>query len=169
MTALHHGQRDRIADFQVAAERRTIYLHPGQIVCVAEPALITTVLGSCVAVCLWDEGTNVAGINHFLLPALPVNAVNDDRYGNTAMEHLIEAVMVLGGSVSRLTAKIFGGANVLMPLHSRKSIGTQNAEVAREILSKHGIAITADETGGQRGRKLHFDTATGRVSIKVLA
>jgi len=149
-------------------EPRTIYLHPGQIVVVSQPAMITTVLGSCVSVCLWDPVARVAGINHFLLPLLPMRGESEERYGNTAMQRLIDDVLALGGVMHRLTAKVFGGANVLMPNNARKSIGIQNVEVARDILHLHEIEIAADETGGRHGRKLHFDTATGGVWVKEL-
>jgi len=145
-----------------------VHLHPGQIFVASEPASVMTILGSCVAVCLWDPLMRVAGINHFLLPNLPLSSNRDARYGNTAMERLIADVISRGASKHRLVAKVFGGANVILAFQPKKSIGLQNVEMAREVLALHGIRIEAEETGGSRGRKLHFDTATGAVRIKEL-
>lgn len=146
-----------------------IYLHPGQFVVTTDPTLVMTVLGSCVATCLWDPQTHVAGINHYLLPQGPVRAGSDPRYGNTAMERLIESVLVHGADVDRLEAKIFGGASVIAQFSGqRRAIGDQNADVAREALRKHGIRLHADETGGKRGRKLLFHTGTGSAFVKEL-
>ena len=145
-----------------------VHLHPGQIYVSSEPATVMTILGSCVAVCLWDAQARIAGINHFLLPSIPVSSANDARYGNTAMKLLIDDIVARGASKSRLMAKIFGGANVILAFTPKKPIGTQNVEVARDILQRHAIEIVAEGTGGRRGRKLHFDTWTGAVRIKEL-
>ena len=145
-----------------------VHLHPGQIFIASEPATVTTILGSCVAVCLWDPLAKIAGINHFLLPSVPVASSHDARYGNRAMQRLIDDIVARGASTHRLMAKIFGGANVILAFTPKKPIGTQNVEMAREVLGRHAIDIVAEQTGGHRGRKLHFDTSTGAVRIKEL-
>ena len=145
-----------------------VHLHPGQIFIASEPAMVTTILGSCVAVCLWDPLAKIAGVNHFLLPSIPIPSAQDTRYGNTAVQRLIEDILARGAAKQRLTAKIFGGANTILAFMPKKPIGAQNVEVAREILGRHGIEIVAEQTGGRRGRKLHFDTSTGAVRIKEL-
>jgi chemotaxis protein CheD len=144
-----------------------VYLHPGQIFATSGPALVTTILGSCVAVCLWDPITGVTGINHYLLPKNPIRGNDDARYGDTAMDALVAAMWKHGASVDRVVAKVFGGACVLPGFDgSGRSIGAQNIEVARRFLEAHRIEITADQTGGQRGRKLLFDAAAGGAWIK---
>ncbi len=145
-----------------------VHLHPGQIFVAAEPATVMTILGSCVAVCLWDPLERIAGINHFLLPSMPLSSNRDARYGNTAMQRLIDDIVARGAAKHRLMARVFGGANVILAFVPKKPIGTQNVEMAREVLARHGIEIVAEETGGRRGRKLHFDTGTGGVRIKEL-
>lgn len=142
-----------------------VYLFPGQIFATREPAMITTILGSCVAVCLWDPDARVAGVNHFLLPKNPLPGTDDARYGDTAMDSLLVALWKNGAAIDRLVAKIFGGASVLRAASTR-SIGDQNAAVARAFLERHHIAAIADQTGGERGRKLLFDTADGSAWIK---
>ncbi|HYI08539.1 MAG TPA: chemotaxis protein CheD [Thermoanaerobaculia bacterium] len=152
---------------QEVQSARRFYLHPGQMFTGPEPTLVTTVLGSCVAICLWDPKTKVAGINHFLLAHNPLRGNDDARYGNTACDRLLVAMWKRGASVERMTARIFGGACVLHgPGPERNAIGAQNAEVARQFLLRHRINIAADETGGTRGRKLLFDTGTGSAWLK---
>lgn len=139
-----------------------IYLHPGQLVVTGETALVTTILGSCVAVCLWDAQSWIAGINHYLLPSNPLRGQQDARYGNTAIEQLVAQMTAKGAVTSRLTAKLVGGASIMTAFSARqKSIGEQNVEVARELLAKFGIPVIAEQIGGNRGRKLLFHTGNG--------
>jgi chemotaxis protein CheD len=139
-----------------------IYLYPGQLVVTTEASLVTTILGSCVAICLWDAQTWIGGINHYLLPANPLRGQMDARYGNTATEQLIAKMVAQGAVASRLTAKLVGGAAIMTAFSGRqKSIGEQNVEVARELLTKFGIPVVAEQVGGQRGRKLLFHTGNG--------
>lgn len=144
-----------------------VYLHPGQIFVGADGAMITTILGSCVAVCLWDPVSKVAGINHFLLPKNPMRGNDDARYGDTAMDALLAAMWKNGAAIDHLVAKIFGGACVLHNAGAKsRSIGAKNAVIAREFVERHRIEISADQVGGERGRKLLFDTADGSAWIK---
>jgi chemotaxis protein CheD len=141
---------------------RTVYLYPGQVVTASQPLLVSTILGSCIAVCLWDDTARIAGINHYLLPSDPLRGQSDLRYGNAAIERLVGEIVSAGAMTQRLVAKIVGGASILgSSPTARQSIGDQNAAVARQILQKHGIAISAEQTGGPRGRKLLFHTGTG--------
>jgi chemotaxis protein CheD len=145
----------------------TIYLHPGQLYAASEPKVISTILGSCVSVCLWDAEAEVAGINHFLLPLNPVRSANDPRYGNVAMEQLLNAMVRHGAAPDRMIAKLFGGASVVTAFSgSRQAIGDQNVEAARKALSDAGIRITGEQVGGRRGRKLLFHTCDGSAYLK---
>ena len=145
----------------------TVYLHPGQIFTTVETVLVTTVLGSCVAVCLFDPDAAVAGMNHFLLPSTPVRSGNDLRYGNTAMERLISAMQTKGAVLDRIVAKVFGGACVIPGFSgAREAIGSKNVAAAREALTRHGIAVRGEQTGGARGRKLLFHTGHGAAYVK---
>jgi chemotaxis protein CheD len=145
-----------------------VHLHPGQVVISREPMVVSTILGSCVAVCLWDPVARVAGINHFLLPSIPVAGSTDARYGNAAMKRLIHEFEERGASLLRVMAKVFGGATVLAGFAKPNSIGDQNVALAHQLLAQHGIDIVAEQTGGRRGRKLRFDTSNGSVWIKEL-
>ena len=150
-------------------EQQSVYLHPGQIVAFSDPATITTILGSCVAVCLWDETARVAAINHYLLPKNPMRSGDDARYGDTAMERLVAAMWQRGATVQRVVAKVFGGACVLRNFENNsRSIGAQNVETARRFLERLHIDIVAEQILGDRGRKLVFDTASGSAWVKEL-
>jgi chemotaxis protein CheD len=140
----------------------SVYLHPGQVYAAAHAAFVTTVLGSCVAVCLWDPVARVGGMNHFLLPK-----GKGPRYGNDAMEQLIAEMTGRGAFVARMVAKVFGGACVLTGFTGAgKAIGMQNAEAARAFLAAHAIPVRAEQTGGRRGRKLLFHIGTGSAYVK---
>jgi chemotaxis protein CheD len=140
----------------------SVYLHPGQIYTASRSSLVSTVLGSCVAVCLWDPVVRVGGMNHFLLPT-----GKGPRYGNDAMTQLLEAMAVHGASASRLVAKVFGGACVIPGFTgSRKAIGVQNVDAAIQFLAARSIALRGEQTGGRRGRKLLFHTGTGQAFVK---
>jgi chemotaxis protein CheD len=145
----------------------SIFLPPGMICCPAQPAVVSTILGSCVAICLWDGTRRLGGINHFLLPRCGI-APPTPRYGDIALSRLLAALERLGCRPGNLHAKLFGGAAVL-PFNSHAdTVGTQNVSVALEELHRHGIPVLARRTGGQRGLFLKFHTALGRVMVREL-
>jgi chemotaxis protein CheD len=167
MSALHKIRHEEPAG-DTGAMRR-VYLYPGQIVTSGQPLMVSTILGSCVSISMWDPVAAVGGINHYLLPFNPLSTSgqSDLRYGNTAIERLIEELLGLGVKKQRIVAKIVGGASILTGFSgSRQSIGDQNVAVARQLLAKHGIEISAEQTGGTRGRKFLFHTGNGSVFSK---
>lgn len=145
-------------------ELRRVFLSPGEVFGAAEPTLVTTVLGSCVAVTLWDKNRQVGGINHFVLPRGGESA----RYGETAILALLENVIGLGAHLRSLEAKVFGGAAVL-PTSGEGSVGAANVAYALGELSRRGIPVVARRTGGERGRLLMFNTETGDAFVRWLA
>ena len=160
MTALN--PIEKVTTMAAAEPLRTVYLYPGQLFTAGQPLMVSTILGSCVAVCLWDDDALIAGINHYLLPSDPVRGHSDLRYGNIAIERLIDEMVSAGATKARLVAKLVGGASIIgSAVGTRQSIGDQNVAVARQMLEKHGIPINAEQTGGQRGRKLVFHTGNG--------
>lgn len=145
----------------------TVYLHPGQVFTTTESLIVTTILGSCVAVCVWDPAARIAGINHYLLPSTPLRGSTDLRFGNVAIERLLDDMAGRGAKVQRLVAKVFGGACVIGNFTGKqRAIGAANVDVARELLAKHDITIVGEQTGGARGRKLHYHTAGGSAYVK---
>ena len=152
-----------VSTFMAAEEMPvSVYLHPGQIYAASHAALVSTVLGSCVAVCLWDPIARIGGMNHFLLPT-----GKGPRYANEAMPQLIEEMTSRGAFVARIVAKVFGGACVIPGFSgSRRAIGSQNTDAALQFLTAHSIPLRATQTGGSRGRKLLFHTGTGQAYVK---
>lgn len=125
-----------------------------------------TVLGSCIATCLYDPKARVGGMNHFLLAEPPKNASNtdvDEHFGVYLMELLINQMMALGASKRRMKARIYGGAN----MHAGwRPIGTVNAQFARDFLMREGIELTYADTGDSCARRVHFRPATGQVKCR---
>jgi len=123
--------------------------------------VLSTILGSCVAACVWDPVARVGGMNHFLLPEAPDNGAGDRRYGVQAMELLINGLLQLGARRERLEAKVFGGARMTVGF---SDIGAKNAEFVRRFLRDEEIRLVAESLGGDQARRLHFTPTTGRAS-----
>ncbi|HEX7151958.1 MAG TPA: chemotaxis protein CheD [Thermoanaerobaculia bacterium] len=141
---------------------QSVYLHPGHIYTTSHATLISTVLGSSVAVSLWDPHTRKGGMNHFLLPA-----GEGPRYGTGAMAQLLDELLARGAVLECLIARIFGGASVMSGLTGPpKAVAMQNIEAAQEFLTARAIRFTAEHTGGRRGRKVLFHTGTGQAYVK---
>jgi chemotaxis protein CheD len=150
-------------------QRTSYYLHPGQIFVSTESHAVTTILGSCVSVCLWDPISEIGGINHFLLPFDGGDAQGSGRFGNLAMRELVEKLLAIGAGQDRLQAKLFGGACVLEAFRNRPNhLGGQNVEVARRMLAALNVPIIGEDVEGQNGRKLIYHTDTGSAWIKLL-
>ena len=152
-----------------SVSRQSIYLHPGQLVATREPAVVTTILGSCVAVCLWDEVAGAGGVNHYLLPEGPGTDTGALRFGNVATEALIDRLLRLGAQRGRLRAKVFGGACISASFTGQTPhLGATNVARALDVLAREGLRVDARDTGGRRGRKLLFQTDDGVAWVKEL-
>jgi chemotaxis protein CheD len=141
------------------------YLYPSALFAEKTPFMVDTVLGSCVAVCLFDQYLKIGGINHYMLPFWNGNGLASPKYGNIATEKLVEKMLRNGASIQNMVAKVFGGAN---QMNTSLKIGDQNIEIARQTLSNYGIKIIAENVGGDVGRKLRYNTGTGQVMMKFL-
>ncbi|MCB0495886.1 MAG: chemotaxis protein CheD [Cyclobacteriaceae bacterium] len=139
------------------------YLYPSTLFAQREGHMVTTVLGSCVAVCLFDETKRLGGINHYMLPFWNGNELASPKYGNIAIENLVKKLEKLGASRSTMVAKVFGGAN---QLNHTVGVGQRNIKVAQEMLEELNIKIVAKSVGGEKGRKINFNTSTGEVFMK---
>lgn len=145
----------------------TAYVHVGQLFTSAVQRLVSTILGSCVSVCVWDAEVGVGGLNHFLLPQCVNNGVSSPRFGNVAIRELLTEVQRLGGARHRLQAKIFGGASVIDAFQTTNgSLGMQNVALARRFLADAGIPIVNEDIGGTQGRKLVFRTNDGSAWVR---
>jgi chemotaxis protein CheD len=139
---------------------------PGEVHFTAQPTIVATVLGSCVAVCLWDRVRSIGGMNHFVLPWDPNGQVSA-RYGDIAMNELEAGILRLGSRQGDLQAKVFGGAAVLH-FAGTQSVGASNVGYALERLSQARIRVTAQRTGGTQGQQIQFHTGTGDVLFRYI-
>jgi chemotaxis protein CheD len=170
------------------------YLHAGHLFVSGTPCRVSTILGSCVSVALFDPVAQVGGLNHFLLPVGPEQAAPSARFGTVAVPWLIEALVAAGAQRRSLHAKVFGGACVLRAFRSEPSprvmrqagsgsiasvslpalragggnLGQKNVQVAKAILLAEGIPIVAEDVNGERGRKLIFQTHDGAAWVRSL-
>lgn len=139
------------------------YLFPGKLAAFREETQISTLLGSCVSVALFDPETRIGGLNHYLLPELGPNDIGNPRYGTSAITMLIEEMLRLGASEKRLQAKIYGGGNVIAVSPMGESIGRRNIEIAEQMMRERGIRVVEKNVGGESGRTLKLNTATFEV------
>ena len=151
-------------------DRETGMVHvkigPGDFYVTKDDEMLVTILGSCVAVCMRDPVIGVGGMNHFLLAESAsgdwggVSAVT--RYGNHAMETLINDIIALGGVRSRFEVKVFGGGHVI---DSSMAIGQKNVEFAERYLTNEDMPIVAKHVGGFHPRRIHYFPRTGKVQM----
>jgi two-component system, chemotaxis family, protein-glutamate methylesterase/glutaminase len=146
-------------------KKNKIFLMPGKLVVAESETLISTLLGSCVAVCLHDPLTKIGGMNHYLLPEVLGSEPPSPRYGVFAIPELIREMDKKGADIYQLQAKVFGGGNVLVDNKLGQSIGLRNIAMAEKTLKDAGIWVVRKDVGGERGRKITFDTTTFEVLV----
>jgi len=146
----------------------TYYLYPAAIHFSKEPCLVTTILGSCVAVCLWDSTLHYGGINHIMLPLWNGQGLATPKYGNIAVKKLIDNMLTLGCKKQNLVAKVFGGGEVIDTNISNFQIGERNIQMVQQILDDEKIKIVSSSVGGKLGRKIIFNTYDGSVQHKFI-
>ena len=147
-----------------AGER--LLLHPGDYRVSDRPIMMSTLLGSCVSVCVYDPGSRIMGMNHFVLAEpkrsedVSLSASEAGRYGSHAMVMLMNDLLHLGAKKSRLHAKAFGGSSLLGDLNGDNDkptdIGSVNASYVRDFLEHHNIPLVSADLGGNHGRQIHF-------------
>lgn len=141
------------------------FLYPGTIFAEPTEYEISTVLGSCVAVCLWDKVLRRGGMNHIMLPFWNGEGLATPKYGNIAMEKLLNKMLFIGCHREHLVAKVFGGANVTGTGLEVFMIGDRNITLALEMLEDFRIPVIAKDLGGRVGRKIIMNTSTGVVLL----
>ncbi len=132
--------------------------------------ILSTVLGSCVGVCLYSERHKVGGLLHLMMASAGAQATSPDckkaKYADTGVPELIRTLRAIHGvSVGDLTAKLFGGAKVLPAVE--RNIGQENAVAVKTILREYGILVKATKLGGEKGYRIKFSLETGRVVCQV--
>lgn len=147
---------------------REISIHIGEYYASRDPVLIRTLVGSCMAVCLFDPVTRIGGMNHILLPGKADMKRFDApaRYGINAMELLINRIMRLGGNRSLIVAKAFGGAHLLPAISRENGVGKKISGFVLEFLRNESIRLISMDIGGHESRRIYFNTGTGDVYLK---
>jgi chemotaxis protein CheD len=142
------------------------FIHAGEIFVGVKPMEIATVLGSCVAVCLYDNTQQIGAMNHYLLALWNGNGLQTPKFGNISIPRMIENMENIGCHRHDMVAKLFGGANIHENMNESMMVGKKNVIVAREILKEYNINIIAEDVGGNRGRKIMMNTETNKILMK---
>jgi chemotaxis protein CheD len=150
----------------ILQEVNKYYLYPSSLYASDSGHIVDTILGSCVAVCLFDTKLKIGGINHYMLPYWNGDGLASPKFGNIANEKLFERMIKMGADKRTLVAKIFGGAN---QINTSINIGDRNIMVAREQMASFGVRVICENVGGHIGRKLRFNTSTNEVLMKFLS
>ncbi|MFT5755586.1 MAG: chemotaxis protein CheD [Alteromonadaceae bacterium] len=149
---------------------------PGEFYMTKQDVVIATTLGSCISACIWDCQVGIGGMNHFMLPLTDKEAHEVDwgqrglasdatRYGNFAMEHLINEILKNGGRKINLRAKVFGGGKVLKKM---SDVGERNIEFVEYYLASENIPIVSSDLGSFYPRKVIFEPSTGKAFVKTI-
>jgi len=146
---------------------------PGEYYVTKSNEIITTVLGSCISVCIHDLSAGIGGMNHFMLPVSksggwegaddPISEAN--RYGNYAMEHMINEMLKYGATRENLEVKVFGGGQIISKF---THIGEQNIQFIHLYIQNERLHLISEDVGGVAARKVVYFPATGRVRVKKL-
>jgi len=155
-----------ISQEQCQESKKEYYLYPGELFVKKGPYVVTTILGSCISVCLFDPILRLGGINHYMLALWNGEGLATPRYGNIAITKLINKMLELGASKDRLIAKVFGGAAVLQGNSGLMGVGDRNIIIAEDMLADERIPIVAKDVGGTLGRKIIFNTETSEILLK---
>ena len=148
---------------------------PGQYYVTRGPEMIVTVLGSCISACIRDSVAGIGGMNHFMLP-LSKDGIDHwragdpsaaTRYGNYAMEHMINDILTHGGKRRYLEVKICGGGRVLKSMQLI-DIGKKNIDFVRDYIEMEGLSLLSEDVGDIYPRKVQYIPAIGRMRIKRL-
>lgn len=139
------------------------FLYPAALYASKEPIVINTILGSCVAVCVWDQVLKYGGMCHYMLPYWNGEGLASPKYGNIAIEKLLEKMYSYGSKKYNIIAKVFGGGEVIDVKTPQFHIGERNINLAFEVLEEEKIQVVSQSVGGKLGRKIIFYTETGEV------
>ncbi len=150
-----------------AGKDRIVAVVQGEYRISREPDVImSTVLGSCVAACIYDTDRRLGGLNHFLLPGDKRSGSAELKYGSMAMELLINELLKAGAKRSNMKVKLFGGARISAGL---SDIGAKNIEFARNYVRREGFPVVDESLGGTQARRIHFRPTTGEVKLTLVA
>jgi len=148
----------------MAEEINRVFLLPGEYFVSKQPHIISTLLGSCVSICLYHPQLHFGGMNHYMLTKSPAGE-RSGKYGDYAINVLLQFMERACGSLNGVEAMVFGGANVVGNIGTGEQIGERNVALAREMLKKHGLKITKEQVGGTAGLKLHYQNWDNKIQV----
>lgn len=150
------------------AERIRIHsIGIAEILVVRAPEQIRTVLGSCVGTALYDQAARVGGLCHVILPASKEGSGDPGKFADTAVDLLLNRLLAEGADAKCIVAKIAGGAN-MFSAQQTGGLGQRNADAVQARLTHHSISLIASALGGNKGRKMRLDPATGHVHVEII-
>lgn len=145
-------------------------IHAGDLYVGNKNEIIGTILGSCVAVCFYDETKQIGGMNHFMLPGkiTSIDRINERsaKYGVTAIGDLLNMMYKKDCQKENITARLFGGGNLLNFERSKDRVNVQNSSLARSIMELEDIPIASEDLGGKYMRKIYFDIESGKIYLR---
>lgn len=146
------------------------HLQPGEVLLLQGSGVISTILGSCVSVCLWDLELRIGGMNHVTLPVGLEPEAMSTRYANVGTYVLYDLMRDAGCKAERMKVHVYGGASGISgkEMMSQWSVGNRNTEVTLQVLQKLGLRAHHQSIRGNVGRKLHFNVAAGRIEMTYL-
>ena len=148
-------------------KKKVVSIGPGDYYVAEEDLIIQTVLGSCIAVCLFTDNSIISGMNHFMLPGgSDTDKMDSLRYGNYSMEMLINSLLKLGIKKKELKAKVFGGGNIIDFKSSKNTVGENNIDFIFDFLKKEDIPVITKHVGGDSARKVLFFSVDKKVLLK---
>jgi len=147
-------------------------LNPGEYYVTKSDECVYTTLGSCISACIRDRISGIGGMNHFMLPASSgdnswkaAGLSSATRYGNFAMEHLINEILKNGGKRQNLEVKLFGGGRIIANM---TDVGERNIHFARDYINTEGLRVTSEDVGDVFPRMVVYFPLTGKVRVKRL-
>jgi chemotaxis protein CheD len=149
------------------------FLHAGQVFVSGQGQSVVLILGSCVAVCIWDPVNAIGGATHYMLPSWDGKGVQSARYGDVAISLLLQRLLEAGTDRAQLRAKIFGGGCLFDSMRESSSgkephLGSRNVEIALELLTKARIPVVSTDLGVNRGQRIVYHTGTGKALVGLL-
>lgn len=143
-----------------------------EMIVIEEPGVLKTVVGSCIALCIWDKVKKIGGMVHIMMPRSKNGVpVSKGKYADTAVHALYKELMTKDCQKHNLVASLIGGASVFgskLAVNGKKTIGVENYETAKEQLQQYRIPIQTIEIGGTFGRRVVFDCAGGNITVTKL-
>ncbi|MFA6921221.1 MAG: chemoreceptor glutamine deamidase CheD [Gallionella sp.] len=168
LPGFEHVRRTWNSTYEAYAAR----ILPGEYYVTANNEGVYTTLGSCISACIRDRVSGIGGMNHFMLPASgdadgwkSTSLSAATRYGNFAMEHLINVILKNGGKRQNLEVKLFGGGRILQNM---TDVGMRNITFARDYIQTEGLKVIAEDVGDIFPRMVVYFPATGKVRVKRL-